>query len=74
MADRENAEEDALKEAFEEDDDDDDQIIDRNFYFDEALAIALDYTQLLKNGQFANTKKTEQKSETPKLQAGAQSR
>ena len=73
MADRENAEEDALKEAFE-DDDDDDQIIDRNFYFDEALAIALDYTQLLKNGQLANTKKPEQKSETPKLQAGAQAR
>ena len=73
MADRENAEEDALKEAFD-DDDDDDQIIDRNFYFDEALAIALDYTQLLKNGQLANTKKPEQKLETPKLQAGAQSR
>ena len=72
MADREDAEEDAMKEAFE--DDDDDQVIDRNFYFDEALAIALDYTQLLKNGQVANTEDPEKKSETPKLQAGVQTR
>ena len=71
MADRDDAEEDALKDAFK---DDDDQIIDRNFYFDEALAIALDYTQLLKNGQFANTEDPEKKSETPKLQAGVQTR
>ena len=71
MADRDDAEEDALKDAFE---DDDDQVIDRNFYFDEALAIALDYTQLLKNGQFANTEDPDKKSGTPKLQAGVQTR
>jgi carboxyl-terminal processing protease len=73
MADREDAEEDALKEAFE-DDDDDDQVIDRDFYFNEAMAIALDYAQFLKNGQLATTDNPEQKSEKPKLQAGAQTR
>ena len=72
MADRGDAEEDALKEALEEDDDD--QVIDRNFYFDEAMAIALDYAQFLKNGQLATTDKPEQKLEKPKLQAGAQTR
>jgi carboxyl-terminal processing protease len=72
MEDREDAEEDALKEAFEEDDED--QVIDRNFYFDEAMAIAIDYAQFLKNGQLATTDKPEQKLEKPKLQAGAQTR
>ena len=72
MADRGDAEEDALKEALEEDDAD--QVIDRNFYFDEAMAIALDYAQFLKNGQLATTDKPEQKLEKPKLQAGAQTR
>ena len=72
MADREDAEEDALKEAFEEDDDD--QVIDRDFYFDEVMAITLDYAQFLKNGRLATMDKPEQKSEKPKLQAGAQTR
>ena len=72
MADRKDAEEDLLKEALEEEDDD--QVVNRDFYFDEALAIAIDYAQFLKTGQLAKTDQAKPQGEMPKLQAGAQTR
>ena len=72
MADRKDAEDDLLKEVFEEGDED--QVVDRDFYFNEALAIAIDYAELLKTGQLAKTDPVEPQVDTPKLQAGAQTR
>ena len=72
MADHKDAEDDLLKEVFEEGDED--QVVDRDFYFNEALAIAIDYAELLKTGQLAKTDPVEPQGDTPKLQAGAQTR
>jgi carboxyl-terminal processing protease len=52
-------EEDALKEALEEDKtEDDDAVVKRDYYFDEAMAIAIDYVQLLQTGQIAAAEKS----------------
>ena len=52
-------EEDALKEALEEDETDDkDAVVKRDYYFDEAMAIAIDYVQLLQTGQIAAAEKS----------------
>jgi hypothetical protein len=52
-------EEDALKEALEEDETDDkDAVVKRDYYFDEAMSIAIDYVQLLQTGQIAAAEKS----------------
>jgi hypothetical protein len=64
MAEREDleGEEEALKDALEDNDTDDDHVVKRDYYFDEALAIALDYVQLLQTGQIAATDNNPQES------------
>ena len=55
-------EEDALKEALEEDETDDkDAVVKRDYYFDETMAIAIDYVQLLQTGQIAAAVKSSPK-------------
>ena len=56
MADRSDLdeEEEAIKKSLlESDTDNDDEVVKRDYYFDEALAIAIDYAALLETGQFA---------------------
>lgn len=64
LAEREEMEdeENALKDALEDSDTDDDHVVKRDYYFDEAMAIALDYVQLLQTGQIAATEKNPQGS------------
>ena len=56
MADRSDLEEEeeAIKKSLvESDTDNDDEVVKRDYYFDEALAIAIDYAALLETGHFA---------------------